>query len=91
MGWQQLKEIIDESRKAAEEEAARPLTECPECCYTGLNQNQNSHKSLDKVDICLYLNIANSQRRSSSPNEDPMAGASTGREPQLQYPATACN
>lgn len=46
MTWQQLKEIIDENRKSAEEEASQPIGECPNCAFNELKENK------DKVLSC---------------------------------------
>jgi len=51
MTWQQLKDMIDENRKAAEAETT--ITECPECCYTGLKENKNKELSCP---ICGWTN-----------------------------------
>lgn len=39
MAWQQLKDMADENRKAAEEET-KPITECPQCGFNELKENQ---------------------------------------------------
>lgn len=41
MGYQQLKEIADENRKTAENEATQPISECPDCGFNGLKENSN--------------------------------------------------
>lgn len=41
MGFEQLKNMIDENRKAAEEEATKPITECPQCSFNELKENKS--------------------------------------------------
>ena len=41
MAWDELRQIIKENARAAEEEKSRPITECPECGWQGLKQNKN--------------------------------------------------
>ena len=36
MGFEQLKNIIEQSRKEAEEQAKKPITACPQCAYIPL-------------------------------------------------------
>jgi predicted RNA-binding Zn-ribbon protein involved in translation (DUF1610 family) len=51
MGFQQLKSMIEENRKAAEQ--AKEISECPECGFNGLKQN--SKKEL-LCPICGWTN-----------------------------------
>jgi rubrerythrin len=44
MGYQQLKEILDENRRIAEQEAQKPITECPECGFVPLKENRKGEK-----------------------------------------------
>ena len=41
MGYQQLKEMIDQNRKEAEEEKTRPITKCPDCDFPSLKENKS--------------------------------------------------
>lgn len=41
MGWQQLKEIINENKKIGEEEKLQPIVECPECGFMPLKEDTN--------------------------------------------------
>lgn len=41
MGWQQLKEILENNREETAEEKAREITECPNCGFNELKENKN--------------------------------------------------
>lgn len=41
MAWDELRQIIRENARAAEDENNRPITHCPECGWTGLKQNKS--------------------------------------------------
>lgn len=40
MTWGQLKTILDENRRIAEEEKAQAVTKCPECAFNELKENK---------------------------------------------------
>lgn len=44
MGWAQLKAILDQDRKQAEEEANRPITKCPVCDFVPIKTNSKGEK-----------------------------------------------
>lgn len=44
MGYNQIKSIIEQSRKEAEAQARKPITQCPQCAYTPLKVNSQGMK-----------------------------------------------
>ena len=44
MSYEQLKNMIEQSRKEAEEQAKKPITQCPQCAYVPLKVNSRGQK-----------------------------------------------
>lgn len=44
MGYDQIKAILEQARKEAEDKARQPITSCPVCAYIPLKVNSRGEK-----------------------------------------------
>ena len=53
MGWEQLRQILEDNRKQAEDEAVKEIVQCPRCAYIPLKTNSRGEKLCP---VCLWTN-----------------------------------